>query len=77
MIKRFWNKLPEWVKNRYILTLFAFALWMLFFDQNDMVNQYKLKSQLNNLIKEKNYYEEQIRSTNQELQNLLNDNEKT
>jgi cell division protein FtsB len=76
MIKKIWNKLPEWIKNRYILTLFAFALWMLFFDQNDMINQYKLKSQLNNLIKEKNYYEEQIRSTNQELQNLLNDNEK-
>lgn len=41
-----------------------------------MINQYKLKSQLNNLNKEKSYYEEQIRTTNQELQNLLNDNEK-
>jgi len=76
MIKRIWHSIPSFLKNRYAVTLFVFALWMLLFDQNDIISQFKLKSQLNELKKEQTYYREQIKITQAELENLLNDNDK-
>lgn len=49
---------------------------MLFFDQNDIITQVKLKSELYKINKEKNYYQEQILETQEDLENLLNDNNK-
>lgn len=76
MIKQLWNKVPPFLKNRYILTALGFFFWMLFFDQNDLISQVKLKNQLYELEKDKEYYKEQIQVTQEELENLLNDNEK-
>tara|TARA_B100000780_G_scaffold277206_2_gene247376 strand:+ start:170 stop:475 length:306 start_codon:yes stop_codon:yes gene_type:complete len=76
MIKQLWNKVPPFLKNRYILTALGFFFWMLFFDQNDLISQIKLKNQLYELEKDKEYYKEQIQVTQEELENLLNDNEK-
>ncbi len=58
------------------MTALVFFVWMLFFDQNDIISQVKLKNQLRELNKEKEYYKEQIKITQSELENLLNDNEK-
>jgi len=76
MLKSWWNSVPDFLKNRYVITAFLFLLWMLFFDQNDIISQVKLKNQLHQLDKDKAYYLEQIDVTQSELENLLNDNEK-
>ncbi len=76
MLKEKWNNLHPALKNRYVLTILGFVVWMFLFDQNDVINQIKLKNQLYQLEKEKSYYKEQIEVTRSELENLLNDNEK-
>jgi len=76
MLQSWWDRIPDFLKNRYIITTFLFLLWMLFFDQNDIISQVKLKNQLHQLNKDKEYYQEQIEVTQSELENLLNDNEK-
>ena len=76
MIKEWYNKLPDWAKNKYSITLLIFFTWLFFFDQNDLVTQYKFKSELSKLHKQKTYYKEQIEITRKDLENLLNDNEK-
>ena len=76
MLKSFLDKVPNWLKNRYSITLVAFTVWMLFFDSNDAFMLYKLKSELNTISSEKEYFEERIEDTRADLDNLLNDNEK-
>ena len=76
MIAKFWAKVPPILRNKYVITLIVFFLWMLFFDQNDIISQFKLKSELYQINKEKAYYQEQILETQEDLENLLNDNEK-
>lgn len=76
MFKSFLDKVPNWLKNRYSITVLAFTVWMLFFDSNDAFMLYKLKSELNTISVEKEYFEERIEETRADLDNLLNDNEK-
>lgn len=76
MIKAYWDKVPSWLKNRYSLTVIVFTVWMLFFDSNDAFMLYKLKNELNIIASEKEYFQDQIKDTRADLDNLLNDNDK-
>ena len=76
MVKQYWDKVPEWLKNRYALTVISFVVWMLFFDSNDAFMLYKLRSELNQIKSEKEYFEQRITETRADLDNLLNDNTK-
>jgi len=51
-------------------------MWMLFFDTNDAFMLYKLKSELNTIKSEKEYFQKRITETKADLDNLLNDNNK-
>lgn len=55
--------MKDWIpylKNKYIITIIAFIIWMLFFDHNDFIYQYKLGSELSDLKEEKSFYLEKI-----------------
>ena len=59
------------MKNKYLLTLLAFAVWMLFFDDRDLyVTCVRQRQELSELQKSKKHYEEQIASTRKELDQL-------
>ena len=76
MIKRAWNKIPGNLKNRYVATFILFLVWMMFFDRNDFISQYKLKNRYYKVVEEKEYYHKEIEQTRSDLDNLLNDDEK-
>lgn len=76
MLKAYWEKVPDWLKNRYALTSIVFVIWMIFFDSNDAFMLYKLRSELHTIRQEKEYFEEKIEETKGDLDNLLNDQEK-
>lgn len=63
------------VKHRFIITFGVFVLWMLFFDQNNMMEQYKLRSQLNDLQDEKEYYQKEMQKAQQEYDELFTNQE--
>ncbi len=63
------------VKHRFIITAGVFLLWMLFFDQNNMMEQYKLRSQLHDLEDEKEYYEKEMLKAQQEYDELFTNQE--
>jgi cell division protein FtsB len=48
------------IRNKYLLALTAFVIWMLFFDKNDMLTQIQRKKELNALQESKAYYTEEI-----------------
>lgn len=52
--------IPNWLKNKYIVSLIVFAVWMLFIDRNSVIDQIQLRWELRELRKQKKYYKEQI-----------------
>jgi len=59
--------------NRYFYTGLVFAVWVLFFDQESMLEQYRLSETLNGLRGQKVYYESEIARTEQAANTLTND----
>lgn len=76
MIEHITHKIPSYLKNRYSTVVLFFFVWMLFFDQNDIITQVKLKKRLNKIERQKEYYNKEINRTQNELDNLLNDDAK-
>ncbi|HRN42839.1 MAG TPA: septum formation initiator family protein [Vicingus sp.] len=64
------SKIPNWLKNKYILTIVGFIVWLLFFDQNNFITQYDFIKQLKSLEKDKAFFIEELNKTRQELNDL-------
>ncbi len=59
------------IKNKYILTAAAFAVWMLFFDTRDVITtHFKHRSELHRLEKSRTWYQQEIHTTREELDQL-------
>jgi len=69
MIK-FFQQIPAFFKSKFLLTAAGFTVWMLFFDHNNIFVQMERTSELNDLKITKRYYENQVASTRQELNEL-------
>lgn len=61
------------MKNKYVLTIFVFAIWILFFDQNNMVDRMKMSGEIRQLEQDSQYYNEQIRKDSTRLHELTTD----
>ena len=49
------KKIPSYLKNKYVVAILVFFIWILFFDRNSMINQFKLTSTLNKLENQRDY----------------------
>jgi cell division protein DivIC len=59
------------IKNRYVITILAFLLWMAIFDENNFVAQYKTRQKLKDLEKDKKYYTTEIANNKENLNELM------
>jgi cell division protein FtsB len=65
---------PKLLKNKYILTAGAFAVWMLFFDNRDVITtHFRHRGELNRLEESRAYYQNEIEKTRKELEQLKSD----
>ncbi|MEQ9188278.1 MAG: septum formation initiator family protein [Cryomorphaceae bacterium] len=76
MLRNLWDRLPWYLKNRYGATVAVFAVWMLFFDQHNMISQIELRAEVYQLNSDKEYYQREIVSIHEDLEELLSDNNK-
>ena len=68
---KLFQRIPSWLRNKYVLTLIGFAVWMLFIDDRDLyITWFRQRNELNALQTSKQYYEQQIGATRQELDQL-------
>jgi cell division protein DivIC len=74
-MKEFWQKIWPWLKNKYVLTISVFAIWMLFFDQNNVVDRLQMMSEIRRLEADREYYLEQIEKDSTRLHELTTDKE--
>lgn len=64
------KRLIELLRNKYFLAVVAFALWMLFFDRNDMISQYEYRTEVSKLQQEKDFYTKETASVKKDLKEL-------
>ncbi len=63
------------MKNKYVLTISVFAVWMLFFDQNNMVDRLKMSAEIRQLEADREFYLEQIETDSTRLHELTTNKE--
>lgn len=70
-MKKFLKKriLPV-LKSKYFLTTIALAVWITFFDKNDLVSQRDLTKKLNELKKERDYFQSEIEKSEKDMMEL-------
>lgn len=66
------SHIPSFLKNKYLLTGAAFAVWLIFFDRNDLFTQHERGRELEALEKSKEYYSDQIAKERRSLEELQN-----
>ncbi len=64
--------IPAWLKNKFFISLAAFAVWMLFFDERDVFTMSHHRQELRELQQSKKYYTDQINKEKTELEKLKN-----
>lgn len=60
-------------KNKYVLTSLIFFVWLIFFDQNNLIARFNEVKKLNKLKAEKEYYRQKIETDQKRLNELHTD----
>jgi len=75
MIRKILDILLPVLKNKYLLSLSLFVLWIAFFDQNNLLDRYKLVREVHQLQDARHYYIERIKADSARLTELRTNNE--
>ena len=67
--------MPAWMKNRYVLTVLVFLLWIILLDPNNMISRVREARTRNRLLREKEYYMGRIEEDRRKLNELRTSNE--
>ena len=57
-------------RNKYAISLVVFAIWIAFFDRNDLFTQWDRKKELQKLEESSAFYEKEIAATKKDLMDL-------
>jgi len=69
------EKIPQAFRNKYILTIIIFIIWLTLFDSNNLITRYKDLRELYKLKKDKEYFTDRIETDRKKLHELKTDNE--
>ncbi|HCN83826.1 MAG TPA: septum formation initiator [Sphingobacteriaceae bacterium] len=64
------------LSNKYFLVTVAFIVWMMFFDRNDLMQQYEYRTELNSLRADKEFYSKEVAQIKTDLNELTTNREK-
>jgi cell division protein DivIC len=67
---KFIDKITPVLRNKYLLTIIIFVVWMLFLDSNNLISRWKEMKNLKKLKAEKEYYVNRIEEDKRKLQEL-------
>lgn len=63
------------ITNKYVIILPVFIIWMVFFDENSLLNHMEFNKEIDKLESEKEYYKSEIYKDSSLIQNLENKKE--
>tara|TARA_Y100000991_G_scaffold186872_1_gene151605 strand:+ start:800 stop:1114 length:315 start_codon:yes stop_codon:yes gene_type:complete len=70
------DKIPNYLKNKYLIAVVLFIVWITFFDNFNIIKQSKIKKNIKQLEENKKFYIQEITKDSSEYYDLLNDAEK-
>lgn len=75
LLRKVFDKIPNQIKNKYFITIFLFSIWIIFFDDYNIIKQQKLKQRNLDLETQKNNLQKKITNDSILEYNLKNDKE--
>ncbi|MCU0459533.1 MAG: hypothetical protein MUE37_10660 [Bacteroidales bacterium] len=69
------ERMPPWMKNKYILTILVFLVWIILLDPNNLISRVREIKTRNRLQQEKEYYMARIEEDRRKLNELRTSNE--
>jgi len=73
ILKQNWEKLPKPLRNKYVLVLIFFGLWITFFDKHSLFKQYQLQSTLAELKTKQIFFKSEIKKDSEKALELSSD----
>jgi len=64
------SRLFKIIKNKFFLATLVFGVWIVFFDQNSMIDWFEVQMKIIKQESQINYYKEEIRSIDEKLNEL-------
>jgi cell division protein FtsB len=64
------KRVLPFLRNKYLITLVALGVWVIFFDKNDLRTQLELREDVRKLEEERNYFAKEIQSINSDIREL-------
>lgn len=68
-----WQKIPPFFRNKYVLVITAFLVWLTFFDRNNFISQVHLGQILTEKRVQKNFYLDEIKRDSISMHELMSD----
>jgi len=69
------KKVIKYLKNKYLLTFLAFILWIVIFDQHNLIDRFRYIRERSQLQHDKAYYRQRIKEDAKRLEELQTDDE--
>jgi len=69
------EKIPPFLRNKYILTIIIFVIWVVLLDSNNLISQHKEMKNLKKLRVEREYYVQRIEEDKRKLHELKTDDQ--
>ena len=76
MMRKYFNRIPNLLKNRYTITSIFFVVWVFFFDTIDIISLMRYRGELQELRSEQTRYQKQIEVERAQLEALTTDPER-
>lgn len=70
--RKIFLKVYPHIRNKYVFTPLLFIIWMMFFDQNNVISQVQTYMKLSQLKGDKEFYEKEIAQSQEDLELLQN-----
>jgi cell division protein DivIC len=64
------RKLVKLLRNKYFIAVLIFLVWIMFFDENNIMAHRRNKKRLSALKSQQEYYREKIAADNQKIEEL-------
>ena len=75
-LKEFWFKAYPIIRNKYVFTSLAFAIWVGFFDENNFISQVQGAHKIAQLEESMEFYASEIEKSKEDLNVLATDQER-
>lgn len=72
---KFTDRIPPSFRNKYLLTIILFLLWIILFDSNNLLARFRDMKELRRLKADREYYINKIEEDSRKLRELKTDND--